>query len=79
MQLLDVVEEAEHAFREQCRGVFVVVRESVVSEKVSIAAIQEQLCALHCLVELAGDVGDIQCDSRGKSEPRPDEGADSRT
>ncbi len=53
MQLLDVVEEVEHALREQCRGVFVVVGEAVVGEKVSIARVQEQLGALDRLVELA--------------------------
>jgi len=54
VQLLDVVEEAEHAFREQCRGVFVVAAEAVVSEQVSIAGIREQLRTLYPLVELAG-------------------------
>src|SRR5207247_9782330 len=37
--LLDSVEDPEHAFREQSRGVFVVSRESVVSEQVSVAGI----------------------------------------
>ena len=49
------LQEHEHAFREQCRSVFVVVGEAVVSEQVSIAGIQEQLRALNRL-ELAGGV-----------------------
>src|SRR5438105_6813674 len=53
-QLLDSVEEAEHALLEQCRGAFAIVGEAVVSEQMSIARIQEQLCALGRLGELAG-------------------------
>ena len=49
-----LVEEAERSFREQCRGIFVVVGEAVVGEQVSIAGIQEQLRALDCLHDLAG-------------------------
>jgi hypothetical protein len=40
-QLVDVVEEAEHALLEQRRGAFVVVGQAVVSEQVSIARVQE--------------------------------------
>ena len=56
MQLLDGVEKAEHAFREQCRGVFVVVREAVVCGQMSSAGTQEQLRARYCLVKLGGSV-----------------------
>src|ERR687891_631879 len=53
-QLLDVIEEAEHALLEQRRGALVVAGQAVVSEQVSVARIQEQLRPLYRLVELAG-------------------------
>ena len=53
---MGVVEEAEHALPEQCRGAFVVVGQAVVSEQVPIAGVQEQLRALDRLGELAGGV-----------------------
>ena len=53
-RLIDALQEREHAFPEQCRSLFVVVEEAVVSEQVPIARIQEYLRALDCLVELAG-------------------------
>jgi hypothetical protein len=55
-QLRDVVEEAEYAFREQRRGVLVIVGPAVVGEQVPIAGRLQQLCALNCLGEVAADV-----------------------
>src|SRR5206468_6723745 len=52
-QLVDVVEEAEHALLQQRRGAFVVVGQAVVGEQVSIAGVQEQLCAVDRLDKLA--------------------------
>jgi len=40
-RLIDALQEREHAFPEQCRSLFVVVEEAVVSEQVPIARIQE--------------------------------------
>src|SRR4030095_8291364 len=55
-RLLDVIEEAEHALLEPCRGGFVIVGHAVVREQVSIAGIEEELRALDRLDELAGDI-----------------------
>src|ERR687892_2575214 len=55
-QLLDVIEEAEHALLEQRRGALVVAGEARVGEQVPIAGIEEQLCAVDRLGALAGGV-----------------------
>lgn len=52
----EVVEDAEHALLEQRRGAYVVGRQVAVSEQVSIAGVQQQLCALGRLDKVAGNV-----------------------